>query len=53
MTMSNTNTRLLDKLNHLQEQLNFLINWSKQKYYPRMKKNILMSAKAVRLIGPY
>ena len=53
MTMSNTNTQLLDKRKHLQEQLNFLINRSKQKYYPRMKKNILMSAKAVRLIGSY
>ena len=27
---SNTNAQLLNKLNHIQEQLNFLINMSKQ-----------------------
>ena len=41
---SNTNAQLLNKLNHLQEQLNFLINRSKQDYYARMTK-ILMSEK--------
>ena len=50
---SNTNAQLLNKLNHLQEQLNFLINRSKQNYYARMAKNLLMSAKTVRHIGPY
>ena len=35
---SNTNAQLLNKLNHLQERLNFLINRSKQNYYARMTK---------------
>ena len=35
---SNTNAQLLNKLNHLQEQLNVLINRSKQNYYARMTK---------------
>ena len=35
---SNTNAPLLSKLNHLQEQLNFLINRSKQDYYAWMTK---------------
>ena len=50
---SNTNAELLNKLNHLQEQLNVLINRSKQNYYARWQKNLLMSAKIVRHIGPY
>ena len=37
---SNTNAQLLNKLNHLQEQLNFLINRSKQYYYARMTKKL-------------
>ena len=37
---SNTNAQLLHKLNHLQEQLNFLINRSKQNYYARMTKKL-------------
>ena len=36
----NTNTQLLNKLNHLQKQLNVLINKSKQYYYARMTKKI-------------
>ena len=51
--MSNTNAQLLNKLHHLQEQLNFLINKSKQDYYAWMTKKLLMSAKIVRHIGPY
>ena len=46
---SNTNAQLLNKLNHLQEQLNFLINRSKQNYYARMTKkftNISKNCKA-------
>ena len=35
---SNTNAKLLNKLNHLQEKLNFLINRTKQDYYARMSK---------------
>ena len=35
---SNTNAQLPNKLNHLQEQLNFLINRSKQDYYAWMTK---------------
>ena len=50
---SNTNAQLLNKLNHLQEQLNFFINRSKQSYYARMTKNLLMSAKILRHISPY
>ena len=51
---SNTNAKLLNKLSHLQEKLNFLTNRTKQDYYARMtKKNLLMSAKIVRHIGPY
>ena len=34
---SNTNAQLLTKLNHLQEQLNLLMSWSKQNYYARIK----------------
>ena len=49
---SNTNTQLLHKLNHLQEQLN-LTNSSKQNYYLRLTKNLLISASAVKHIGPY
>ena len=37
---SNTSAQLLNKLNHLQEQLNFLINRSKQYYYARMTKKL-------------
>ena len=37
---SNSNAQLLNKLNHLQEQLNFLINRSKQYYYARMTKKL-------------
>ena len=37
---SNTNAELLNKLNHLQEQLNVLINRSKQSNYAQMTKNI-------------
>ena len=37
---SNTNAHLLNKLNHLQEQLNFLINRSKQNHYARMTKKL-------------
>ena len=50
---SNSNAQLLNKLNHLQEQLNFLINRSKQYYYAWMTKNLPMSGKIVRHIGPY
>ena len=50
---SNFNAQLFNKLNHLQEQLNVLINRSKQNYYARWQKNLLMSAKIVRHIGPY
>ena len=49
---SNTNTQLLNKLNHLQERLKILINKSKQNYYARISKNLRMSAKIVRLTGP-
>ena len=35
---SNTNAQLLNKLIHLQEQLKFLINKSKQDYYAEDKK---------------
>ena len=49
---SNTNAQLLNKLNHLQERLNILINKSKQNYYVRISNNLRMSAKTVRLIGP-
>ena len=37
---SNNNVQLLNKLNHLQEKLNFLINKSKQDYYARMTKKL-------------
>ena len=37
---SSTNAQLLNKLNHLQEQLKFLINRSKQNYYVRMTKKL-------------
>ena len=37
---SNINAELLNKLNHLQEQLNVLINRSKQSNYAQMTKNI-------------
>ena len=37
---SNTNAQSLNKLNHLQEQLNFLINRSKQNCYARMTKKL-------------
>ena len=37
---SNTNAQLLHKLNHLQEQLNFLINRSEQNYYARMTRKL-------------
>ena len=37
---SNTNAQLHNKLNHLQEKLNFLINRSKQNYYARMTKKL-------------
>ena len=50
---SNSNAQLLNKLNHLLEQLKFLINRSKQYYYARMTRNLLMSAKIVRHIDPY
>ena len=33
---SNTNAQLLNKLNHLQEQLNLLMSRSKQNYYARI-----------------
>ena len=36
---SNTNAQLFHKLNYLQDQLNFLINRSKQYHYARMTKN--------------
>ena len=50
---SNTNAQLLNKLNHLQERWNFLINKSKQNYYAQISKDVLKSAEVVRLIGPY
>ena len=37
---NNTNDQSLNKLNHLQEQLNFLINRSKQYYYARITKKL-------------
>ena len=37
---SNTNAQLLNKLNHLLEQLNLLINRSKQYYYAQMTKKL-------------
>ena len=37
---SDTNHQLLNELNHLQEQLNVLINRSKQYYYERMTKEL-------------
>ena len=40
LSQSNTNAQLLNKLNHLQEQLHFLINRSKQYYYARMAKKL-------------
>ena len=50
---SNTTAQVLKKLNHLQEQSNFFINTSKQNYYIRITKTLLISAKIVRHIGPY
>ena len=38
--MGNTNAQLFNKLNHLQQQLNFLVNRSKQSYYARMAKKL-------------
>ena len=42
---SNTNAQLLNKLNHLQEQLNFSINRLKQYYYARMTKKLTSARK--------
>ena len=37
---SNTNAQLVNKLNHFQEQINFVINRSKQNYYVWMTKKL-------------
>ena len=50
---SSTNAQLLNKLNHLQEQLKFLINRSQQNYYVRMTKkltNVSKNCKAYWLL---
>ena len=39
-TFEGVTAQLLNKLNHLQERLNFLINRSKQNYYARITKKI-------------
>ena len=46
---SNTNTQLLNKLNHLQEQLNFLINRSKQNCYTRKTKSCTSVSKSCQV----
>ena len=45
---NNTDSQLLNKLNHLQEQLNFLINRSKQNYFARMTKRLTNISKNCR-----
>ena len=42
---SYTNAQLLNKLNHLQEELNFLVNKSKQNYYAWMAKKLTNDSK--------
>ena len=46
---SNTIAQLLNKLNHLQEQLNFLINKSKQNYYARITKKLTNVSKNCKI----